>query len=302
MLPSPIDVVVGASDIEAATEFLILFGFEKGLSAELPANAANALYGIDSAVNELVMAVPGAPRGRVRLVATPNSPRSFAPFDARPFAIDLFTADMEKSVELAVGAGYHSSPITDHHFGPVTIREVEITGPDTLVVTLLEPSAGRRPCVLDDDPDRLHSEVHAFVWSDTNLDEHIGYWTERGLQTLMDVVMETPGLGALVGVPDEDVKLRLTVFADEPEARPIRVEFVEFLGKPSAPQPSLPLAAGLHAPAFEFDDLEASLAGLAPAEIGEIVAVDTELHPKMRAATAVTPGGHRFEVWERGEE
>jgi hypothetical protein len=283
MFPSPIDVVVGATDMEAVAEFLILFGFEKGPTGPLPADAAAALYGIDGPVEELVMAVPGAPRGRVRLVSTPNPARSYASFDARPFAIDLFTTDMDRSVALANGGGYHASPITDHNFGPVTIREVEITGPDKLVVTLLEPSAGRRPCVLDDDPARLHSEVHAFVWSDTNLDEHIGYWTDRGLQTLMDVVMETPGLGALVGAPDEDVKLRLTVFADEPDARPI-----------------LPLAAGLLAPAFEFEDLDAAIPGLAPAEVGTIVAVDTAVHPKMRAATAVTPGGHRFEVWERG--
>ncbi len=112
----------------------------------------------------------------------------------------------------------------------------------------------------------------------------------------MDAVLETPGLGALVGAPDEDVKMRLTVFADG-EARPIRVEFVEFLGKPSTPQPTLPLAAGLHAPAFEFADLDAVRTGLAPAEIGDIVTVDTAVHPKMRAATAVTPGGHRFELW-----
>lgn len=300
MLPSPIDVVIGASDMEAAAEFLILFGFEKGPASVLPADAARALYGIEESADELVMAAPGALRGRARLVATPNPAHSFAPFDARPFAIDLFTADMDRSVALATGGGYHASPITDHHFGPVTIREVEITGPDGLIVTLLEPSAGRRPCILDDDPDRLHSEVHAFVWSDTDLDQHIGYWTERGLQTLMDVVMETPGLGALVGVPDEDVKLRLTVFADEPDARPIRVEFVEFLGMPSNSHPSLPLAAGLHAPAFEFEDLDAVMDKLAPAEIGEIVTVDTAVHPKTRAATAVTPGGHRFEVWERG--
>jgi len=299
MLPSPIDVVVGASDMEAAAEFLMLFGFEKGPSGPLPAEAAKALYDIDGPVEELVMVVPGAPRGRVRLVASPNAARRYAPFDARPFAIDLFTNDIDRSVAMAVEAGCHTSPITDHHFGPLTIREVEITGPDSLVVTLLEPSAGRRPCVLDDDPDRLHSEVHAFVWSDTNLDQHTGYWTDRGLQSLMDVVMDTPGLGALVGAPDEDVKLRLTVFADEPDARPIRVEFVEFLGMPSTPQPTLPLAAGLHAPSFEVDDLEAVVPGLAPAEIGEIVAVDTPVHPGMRAATAVTPGGHRFEVWGR---
>ncbi len=299
MLPSPIDVVVGASDMEAAARFLELFGFDRGATAELPTDAAKVLYGIEAPVQELVMVVPGAPRGRVRLVATPNPARNFARFDARPFAIDLFSTDMDKSVALAVAGGYHSSPITIHRFGPVTIHEVEITGPDKLIVTLLQPSAGRRPTVLDDDPERLHSEVHAFVWSDTDLDKHIGYWTNHGLQTLMDAVLETPGLGALVGAPEDDIKMRLTVFADD-DARPIRVEFVEFLGKASTSQPSLPLAAGLLAPAFEFADLDAAIEALAPATVGEIVAVDTAVHPKMRAATAVTPGGHRFEVWERG--
>ncbi len=300
MLPSPVDVVVGASDIGPTARFLELFGFVHGVSGELPADAAAALYGLDSAADELVMVVPGAPRGRVRLVSTPNPARSFAPFDARPFAIDLFTTDTDRSVAQAADAGYHTSPITDHHFGPVTIREVEITGPDGLVVTLLEPSAGRRSSILDREPDRLHSEVHAFVWSDTDLDRHIGYWTDHGLQTLMDVVMETPGLGALVGAPDEDVTLRLAVFADSPDARPIRVEYVEFIGKPSTPQPTLPLAAGLHAPAFELEQLDAAVAGLAPAEIGEIVTVDTPVHPGTRATSVVTPGGHRFEVWESG--
>ena len=35
------------------------------------------------------------------------------------------------------------------------------------------------------------------------------------------------------------------------------------------------------------------------AEFGEVVAVDTAIHPGMRAATAVTPQGHRFEIWAK---
>ena len=34
------------------------------------------------------------------------------------------------------------------------------------------------------------------------------------------------------------------------------------------------------------------------AEVTDVVAVDTELHPGSRAATAVTPGGQLFEIWE----
>lgn len=298
MFPSPRDVVVGTSDVDRAADFLALFGFERQASAILPAPATRALYGLDGPAVELLMAMPGAELGRVRYVATPHPPRRFAPFDARPFAIDLFSTDVEASVALASGAGHHTSPITDHQFGPVVIREVEITGPDRLVVTVLQPSAGRRSSVLDRDPDRLHSEVHAVVWSDTGLDAALTYWRQCGLQLLTDAVLETPGLGALVGVPDEDVKMRLTVLADA-DANPIRIEYVEFVGKPSSTHPTLPLAAGLHAPAFEVEDLETVRAVLGPAEIGEVVAIDTALHPGMRAATAVTPGGHRFEIWAK---
>ena len=299
MLPSPRDVVVGASDLDRTAEFLAIFGFEESASAVLPADAARALYGLAGPAAERIMAVPGVELGRVRLVATPNPPRSFAPFDARPFAIDLFSTDIEASIAVAARSGYSASPITDHRFGPVLIREVEIIGPDHLVMTILQPSAGRRSSVLDTDPSRLHSEVHAFVWSDTGLDRVLPYWQERGLDKLTDAVLETPGMGALVGVPDEDVGMRLVVLADE-HARPIRVEFVDFLGKPSSPQPSLPLAAGLHAPAFEVQEIGAAATALAPAEVGDVVAVDNAAHPGTRAATVVSPAGHLFEIWENG--
>jgi hypothetical protein len=245
------------------------------------------------------MAVPGAELGRVRLVATPNPPRSFAPFDARPFAIDLFSTDVEASVALASDHGYHASPITDHHLGPVVIREVEVTGPDRLVVTLLWQSAGRRSSILDREPDRLHSEVHAFVWSDTEIDGPLELWERFGLKKSLDVVLDTPGLGQLVGVPDDDVQLRLTVL-DDADARPIRVEFVEFVGKPSTKLSTLPLAAGLHAPAFVVEDLDSTRDVMSGAEFGEEVLVDTAIHPGMRAVTAVTTHGHRFELWSKG--
>lgn len=296
MVPSPRDVVVGTTSLDRTTDFLSLFGFEVHASAPIPAEAAAALYGLEGSAEERLMVVPGADLGRVRVVATPHEVRDCAPFDARPFAIDLFTTNVEESVRVVEEHVFHTSPITDHKFGPLVIREVEIPGPDGLIVTVLEPNMGRRPSILDTDPGRLHSEVHAFVWSATAIDDGLPFWEQCGLQKLTDAVLDTPGLGALVGVPDEDVKMRLTVLADA-EARPIRVEFVEFLGKPSTPQPSFPLAAGLHAPAFEFADLEEARAVLGAADIGAVVSVDTVIHPAMRAATAVTPGGQRFEIW-----
>jgi hypothetical protein len=299
MLPSPRDVVLGASDLECTSSFLAIFGFEVQVSDALPAEVAHALYGLDGPADERLLVVPGADLGRVRLVATPHPARSFAPFDARPFAIDLYSTNIVASAALASDNGLQTSPITDHKFGPVVIRELAITGPDQLILTILDVNMGRRPSILDSEPSRLHSEIHAVVWSDIGLDDILPYWEERGMQKLIDAVLETPGLGELVGVPDEDVKMRLAVFADD-EALPIRVEFVEFIGKPSTAHPSLPLAAGLHAAAFEFADLEAAKAAVAPADMGDVVAVDTAVHPGMKAATAVTPGGHRIEVWAKG--
>ena len=74
---------------------------------------------------------------------------------------------------------------------------------------------------------------------------------------------------------------------------------MEFLGKPSTQQPTLPLAAGLHAPAFEVADFDEARKVLGQAELGDVVGVDTAIHPGMRAATAVTPHGHRFEIWSK---
>jgi hypothetical protein len=298
MLSSPRDVVVGASATERTVEFLSLFGFERSAEGRLPADAAQALYGLDGPTDEVLMAVAGADRGRIRVVATPHPARSFAPFDPRPFAIDLYSFDIEKSVALAADAGYHTSPVADHRFGPVVIREVEITGPDSLVVTLLEMAAGRRSSILDSDPGRLHSEVHAFVWSASGLDGLLPYWEERGLVTTLDAVLDTPGLGALVGVPEEEVSMRLVVLAD-PEGRAVRTEFVDFLGRTGPVQPTLPLAAGLHAPAFEVADLEAAAVALAPASVGEAVTLSNAVHPRSRAATVEAPGGQRIEIWER---
>ncbi len=297
MLPSPRDAVVGASELESTAAFLEMFGFVRGEPARLPREVAAALYGLDAPCLELILYVPGAERGRVRLVSTPNPARGFAPFDPRPFAIDLFTTDIERSVGLAHTAGYHTSPITDHRFGPVLIREVEVVGPDGLVVTLLQPSAGRRCSILDREPKRLHSEVHAFVWSASELEPLLAFWEACGLVKSTDAVLNTPGLGALVGVPSEDVSMRLVVLADR-DGRPVRLEYVDFLGRHGTAQPSLPLAAGLHAPAFIVPNLDAAVAALPQVQVDEIVELDTPLHPKSRAATANTPGGQRFELWE----
>lgn len=296
MLPSPSHVVVGATDLDSTTAFLGLFGCERRRSAPLPAAAASALYGLDAASEEVVLTTPGAARGWIRLVATPLACRSFAPLDSRPFAIDFFTTDLDASVAQATAAGYHASPVATHQFGPLTIREVEIRGPDELIVTLLETPA-RRPSILDAEPERLYSEVHAFVWSAEDLDALLPFWIDGlGMEKITDASFASPDMGKVLGVPDRSIEARLAVFCDE-AANPVRLELIEFLGEDAASHPSLPLHGGLHAPAFTVDDWSAAVDALAEATLGPPVEVDTAVHRGARGVSAVAPGGLRFELW-----
>lgn len=298
-LPSPSHLVIGATAPAASVEFLELFGFVPTRQGELEEEEARLLYGVPGPTPEVVLEMPGAERGWLRLVGTPNPARAFAPLDNRPLALDLFSTDIERSQALAREAGFHVSPVAVHQFGPLTIKEVEVRGPDELVVTLLETPA-RRPSVLDREPGRLHSEVHALVWSVEEIDRWLPFWQQRaGHQVLTDATFDSPGMGAVLGVPDKTLRLRLAVFAD-PEAQPVRLEMLEFLGEEVASHPTFPLAGGLHAPAFTVREIDAAGSTLEGAELGEVVELENEVHGRARAVSGLAPGGLRFELWEEG--
>lgn len=297
-LASPTHAVIGCSDLEASAEFLRRFGFTESEHDRLPAAAAAALYGLEMETEERVVRVPGAARGWLRLVATPVLARQVATLDNRAFAIDLFSTDLEASLEIAAAGGWPATPIATHQFGPLVIREVEIRGPDELILTLLETTA-RRPTILDAEPSRPHSELHALVWSVVGADEHLAFWQRKaGLVKVTDAVFESEGLGATLGLgAGRSVKARLIVLSDEAD-RPARFELIEFLGETAADHPSWPLAAGLHAPAFHVEDLEVAVAALQPEAIfGEILTLDTPLHRGATAVSGATEGGVRFELW-----
>ena len=299
MLKSPSHVVVGSSDLAASIEFLRLFDCEQVLRSTLPAAAASVLYGLDGPAEEVVMATPGAALGRTRLVSTPLPARSFAPLDSRAFAIDYFTTDLNRSLAIAGEAGHHTSPIATHQFGPMTLREVEVRGPDDLIVTLLE-SPLRRPSVLDTEPERLHSEVHAFVWSVKGIDDLLPFWVEcAGMETITDAVFKSPDMGTVLGVPDRDIEARLAVFCDT-EQNPVRLELIEFVGEPAETHGHFPLHAGLHAPAFLVESLDEQAELLKGLEATEPVEIDTPVHPQAEAVSALAPGGLRFEIWQQG--
>jgi len=299
MLTSPSHAVIGCSDLGRMSSFLALFGFATTARATLPAAAARALYGLAGAAEEELLGVAGAERGGLRLVATPHPPHACAPLDSRPFAVDLYSTDIERSAAIAADAGHPPGPIVTFQFGPMTIREAEIHGPDHVIVTLLE-LATRRPSVLDADPQRLHSEVHSIVWSVREMDRWLPFWLEQaGLVKTTDATFDSAELGVLLGVGERTIRSRLAVMADA-ASRPARLEMIEFLGEDAAEHPDWPLHAGLHAPAFHVDDLEAAVAALSGASFGEVVVVDSDVHRGARAVTAVAPGDLRFELWEEG--
>ena len=61
--------IVGVSDLAATQDFLTAFGFIEQSHRSLDPAVAHALYGLETA-DELVMGVPGAETGQLRLVTT----------------------------------------------------------------------------------------------------------------------------------------------------------------------------------------------------------------------------------------
>ena len=292
MLASPSYAVIGCSDLEKTERFLLHFGFEGCNATELSPDASAALYGLEGLARQRILRTPGADFGRARLVATPHGVRESGPYDARPIAIDLYTRDIHRSIEISRSAGAEIQELVEYELGPLAIQEVEVVGPDHLVVVFIGVNK-LRPSVLDRDPDRLHSEIHSVVFSVQSAEESLPFWTETaGLKTLIDAPIEGPIISKLMGLPRANVPVRFALMCDE-DSNPARFELLEFYEDPGEVQPTWPLAAGLHAPAFDVDDLDAAMTALAGAEFGPVVEVD-----RSRAVSAVAPGGVRFEVWE----
>ncbi len=292
MLSSPSHVVIGSADLARTERFLCQFGFEAEPEETLPAPAAAALYGLESATPMRTLRAPGSNRGWILLVATPHAARPGGPYDARPVAIDLYTRDIHRSLEIAHHAGAEIGELVEYDLGPLEIKEVEVVGPDHLVVVFLQVSKAR-PSVLDRDPDRLHSEVHSVVLAVRSADAALPFWKEAAkLQTLIDSKIEGPIISRLMGLPRENVPVRFILLCDE-ASNPARLELLEFFEDPGGELSTWPLAAGLHTPAFTVGDLDRAMTALAAADYGEVAHTGSG-----RAVSGVAAGGVRFELWE----
>jgi catechol 2,3-dioxygenase-like lactoylglutathione lyase family enzyme len=300
MLSNPSHVVVGCRDLGASARFLSVFGFEVTARGTLAAEAASALYGLDGAAEEWRLAVPGAATGWLRLVAAARTARAVSPFDLRAFAIDLFTRDVAQSIRLATEAGFECSKVAEHRYGPVLVREAKVHGHDHLILRLLQVG-GQRPSRLDTQPERLHSEVHSFVYSVYDADRCAAFWQEAcGLERVTDTRFGGTALSITLGLAEREIAARLVVFTDAAD-RPVRVRLLEFLGERGKLVDDWPLAGGLHAAGFEVADLAAAMRSLAGARFGEPMACESAVFGPARAVTGVAPGAQRFELWQRDQ-
>jgi hypothetical protein len=257
MVMSPTTCVLGTTDLEGSVRFWSALGFVERSRVELNGVAARNLYGLDGAT-EVVLAMPDSTRGMLRLVSTPIPHPVVGPFDRGPHAIDLYTTDMDQSLAVAASAGADTSfGQLDYQFGPLRLREGKCLGPDGVILVFVDISR-RRPSLLDEFPERLHSEVHSVVNIVRSVDEANRTWTTgAGLVVAADAVIDTPQLGEFLQLPTAD-RCRMSLLCD-PEVSPIRFEQLGFIDGGADLGVDLatwPLPAGL--PFVEFSSVDVS--------------------------------------------
>ena len=252
-------------------------------------------YGVPAGGEEITMRVPGTAVGGIRIVATDQPPVTAGSWDRGPFAVDLYTRDMDRSLALAVDAGAAHKGRMVYEFGTMRLEEGKTTGPDGVRLVFISNST-RRPSILDTDPDRLHSEVHSIVNIVESVDRFSVAWHEgAGLTVLGDAVIESPGLADLMELP-KVVRARMGLYCDS-DVTPIRYEALEFLGLSDddaiSLAPQWPLRPGQPLGVFVVSHFDDAL--LALDENGFSMEGDVE-DDGVRSAMGVDACGIRFEV------
>jgi len=291
--------VVGASDVAVTVAFFEALGFQMLARHEVGADVAAALHGLAGATDEVVLAVPGATSGGIRVVATPLAQVDRGDFFRGGHAIDLYTTDINASVAAARGAGAVVGPIADYAFGPVHLTQAQAVGPDGVDVVFVGIDH-RLPSVLDAAPQRLHSEVHSIVASIDDLAAETAFWSEvAGLTLRSQFPIDVPAVSDFMMLP-RHAPVRMSVMAG-PEARPPRFELLAYDDADGRLTPSHPLTAGALVPAFMVDDLDAFLATVtaAGAASGDVVVAPGAGTPAARTLWLRSPGGVDVELRER---
>jgi hypothetical protein len=296
-LNSPDHVLLGSADPDRQAAFWVAMGFEVTRRSILGPHRARS-YGVPEGGPEITLAVPGASAGGIRVVATDQPEVATGSWDRGPFAVDLYTRDMDRSLALAVDAGATHKGRMVYEFGTMRLEEGKTTGPDGVRLVFIANST-RRPSVLDADLERLHSEVHSIVNIVDSVDAFSAAWHQGGgLTVLGDAVIASPGLADLMELP-KVVSARMGLYCDA-AVTPIRYEALEFIGLAdddvSELVPQWPLRPGQPLGVFVVDNFDATLLAL---DEGGFAMEGDVVDEGVRSAMGVDPCGIRFEIRSR---
>jgi catechol 2,3-dioxygenase-like lactoylglutathione lyase family enzyme len=291
-LTSPTHAVVGSHDVEATVKFFTCLGFEPATRRPIPSEAASALYGLESATEEVELTAGGSLRGAICIVGTPRRATPCGPFDVGGYDLSLYTTDLDRSAEVAARAGAHVGPVAVLKLGPVVMRQQQAIGPEGIRIVFIQ-SSHRRPSILDDDPKRVHSEVHSIVWCVESIERAAPFWRRAGLAQAFDAPIADPAVSTLLELSRPLVPIRMSLFSDD-SLSPSRFELLEFPEDGlSRPREGVP-PPGIWALGFGVPDVASAISALQGGSFGEAVF----LEPARRAATGEAPGGVRFELRE----
>lgn len=207
-----------------------------------------------------VMGVRGVGTGRIRLVPGTEAPDPRL-WDIGPRLLGMYSRDLARTVRLIDEAGGASREVVTYPYGSASLTEAVALGTDGVWWTLPQAGAGHRPSpALEDDPGRLHGELHTAVIVPRDHDAALAFFTTAGgLKVLFDGEMSGPPFDRLTGMP-ADASLRLSFLVSESQA-PARFEIMSFTGVDQADLSDRPL--GLRRVVFEADDPAATAAALA---------------------------------------
>ena len=182
------------------------------------------------------------------VVETAHAGAARAAIEMGPLAVDVYTRDMDASIARLDDAGVEHGHVGTLDLGALVMRQCEVIAPDGWRLVLVEANH-RRPSILDDDPDRLHSEVHSVLWTVPSIADATPGLTAFGLTQAHVFPIRHPELARIISLPAPDTEMTMNLLVDDAES-PIRVELCEFADHPGAPAGPGPLRGGIHAIAF----------------------------------------------------
>ena len=300
MLRAPTEVVIATSDLAAALRHLAVVDLREQSRLEVPPTAARVLYGIDATVTEVVVAPdgdPGITRGVVRLVTDAAAATVPHPHRVGPMAVDVYTADIDRTVERAAQAGIATGPVGTLRAGPLVMRQCEVVAPDGWRLVVVEASH-RRSSLLDTDTGRLHSQVHSLLWTVDSLEGASAPFLDNGLEQVHVFPFDDPELARILAIDAEEAALRMNLLSDG-DGDPIRLELVEFASPRSAVGDDADVRpgflSGVHGPLFDVTDVDEVAAG-----VGVVVSSPSVELGGQRRLVITTDAGIRLHLRSAG--